>query len=116
MRRSRPWQDLIDYAKKYPGKLNLGAINPGLTQNLSAHLFKLMTGIDATIVTYRTTPDLITGVLRGDIDLAFDFYAGFQGRRCRQAAPRRRARRTTSAIRCCRMCRPRRRAACRTTW
>jgi tripartite-type tricarboxylate transporter receptor subunit TctC len=70
--------DVIDSAKKNPGKLNLGAINPGSTQNLSAHLFKLMTGIDATIVTYRTTPDLITGILRGDIDLAFDYYAAFK--------------------------------------
>lgn len=71
--------DVIDYAKKNPGKLNLGAVNPGSTQNLSAHLFKQMTGIDAAIVSYRTTPDLITGVLRGDIDLAFDFYAAFRG-------------------------------------
>ena len=71
--------DVIAYGEKNPGKLNLGAINPGSTQNLSAHLFKLMTGIDATIVTYRTTPDLITGVLRGDLDLAFDFYAAFKG-------------------------------------
>ncbi len=71
--------DVLDYAKKNPGKLNLGAINPGSTQNLSAHLFKQMTGIDATIVTYRTTPDLMTGVLRGDIDLAFDYYAAFKG-------------------------------------
>jgi tripartite-type tricarboxylate transporter receptor subunit TctC len=70
--------DVIDYAKKNPGKLNLGAINPGSTQNLSAHLFKQMTGIDATVVTYRTTPDLITGVLRRDIDLAFDYYAAFR--------------------------------------
>jgi tripartite-type tricarboxylate transporter receptor subunit TctC len=70
-------RELIDYAKKNPGKLNLGAINPGSTQNLSAHLFQQMTGIDATVVTYRTTPDLITGVLRGDIDLAFDYYAAF---------------------------------------
>ena len=80
-RRNAPFKfvtEVIDYAKKYPGKLNLGAINPGSTQNLSAHLFKLMTGIDATIVTYRTTPDLITGVLRGDIDLAFDYYAAFK--------------------------------------
>jgi tripartite-type tricarboxylate transporter receptor subunit TctC len=71
--------ELLDYAKKNPGKVNLGAINPGSTQNLSAHLFKLMTGVDATIVTYRTTPDLITGVLRGDIDMAFDYYAAFKG-------------------------------------
>jgi tripartite-type tricarboxylate transporter receptor subunit TctC len=71
--------EVLDHAKKNPGKMNLGAINPGSTQNLSAHLFKLMTGIDATIVTYRTTPDLITGVLRGDIDLAFDYYAALRG-------------------------------------
>ena len=71
--------DVLDYARNKPGKLNLGAINPGSTQNLSAHLFKQMTGVDATVVTYRTTPDLITGVLRGDIDLAFDYYAAFKG-------------------------------------
>ena len=71
--------DVLDHARNNPGKLNLGAINPGSTQNLSAHLFKQMTGVDATVVTYRTTPDLITGVLRGDIDLAFDYYAAFKG-------------------------------------
>jgi len=70
--------DVLEYARKNPGKLNLAAINPGSTQNLSAHLFKQMTGIDATIVTYRTTPDLMTGVLRGDVDLAFDYYAAFR--------------------------------------
>src|SRR5262249_9514067 len=49
--------DVIAHAKKNPGKMNLGAINPGSTQNLSAHLLKQLTGIDATIVTYRVTPD-----------------------------------------------------------
>jgi tripartite-type tricarboxylate transporter receptor subunit TctC len=39
----------------------------------------MMTGIDATVVTYRTTPELITGVLRGDIDVAFDYYAAYKG-------------------------------------
>ena len=71
--------EVVDYSRKNPGKLNLGAINPGSTQNLSAHLFKQMTGIETTIVTYRTTPELITGVLRGDIDLMFDYYAAFRG-------------------------------------
>jgi tripartite-type tricarboxylate transporter receptor subunit TctC len=70
--------DVLDYARKNPGKLNLGAINPGSTQNLSAHLFRLTTGIEATVVTYRTTPELITGVLRGDIDMAFDYYAAYK--------------------------------------
>jgi tripartite-type tricarboxylate transporter receptor subunit TctC len=71
-------QDIIKAARANPGKLNLAAINPGSTQNLSAHLFKQLTGIDATIVTYRTTPDLITALIRKDIDVAFDFYAGLK--------------------------------------
>lgn len=72
-------KDVVDAAKKSPGKLNFGAINPGSTQNLSAHLLKQITGADVQTVTYRTTPELITGILRGDIDVGFDFFAGFQG-------------------------------------
>jgi tripartite-type tricarboxylate transporter receptor subunit TctC len=71
--------EVVDYAKKNPGKMNFGAINPGSTQNLSAHLFKMMSGVDAQIVTYRTTPDLLTAIIRGDVDLAFDYYAAFKG-------------------------------------
>lgn len=70
-------KDVVDAAKQNPGKLNLGAINPGSTQNLSAHLFQQVTGADYAIVTYRTTPDLVTALLRGDVDLGFDYYAGF---------------------------------------
>jgi len=70
--------DVVDAAKKNPGKLTLGAINPGSTQNLSAHLFQQVTGSQYTIVPYRTTPDLMTALLRGDVDLGFDFYAGLQ--------------------------------------
>ena len=72
-------QELLDFARKNPGKLTLGAINPGSTQNLSAHLFKQTTGAEFTIVPYKTTPEVVTGLLRNDIDLGFDFYAGYQG-------------------------------------
>ena len=71
-------KDLVAAAKKSPGKLNVGAINPGSTQNLSAYLFAQVTGADYTIVTYRTTPDLVTALLRGDVDLGFDFFAALQ--------------------------------------
>jgi tripartite-type tricarboxylate transporter receptor subunit TctC len=72
-------KDVVDAAKKNPGKLNLGAINPGSTQNLSAHLFQQVTEAQFTVVTYRTTPELVTALLRGDVDLGFDYYAGFIG-------------------------------------
>ena len=65
-------------ARKDPGKLNFGAVNPGSTQNLSAHLLKLVSGLDVAIIPYKTTPDLITAILRGDVDVGFDFYAALQ--------------------------------------
>jgi tripartite-type tricarboxylate transporter receptor subunit TctC len=71
-------QDIVDDARRNSGKLTLGAINPGSTQNLSAHLFQQITGINATIVPYRTTPDLVTALLRSDIDLGFDYFAALQ--------------------------------------
>src|SRR5215471_18893912 len=71
-------KDLIDGARKAPGKLNLGAINPGSTQNLSAHLFQQVSNAQFTIVTYRTTPDLVTALLRREVDLGFDYFAGLE--------------------------------------
>jgi tripartite-type tricarboxylate transporter receptor subunit TctC len=71
-------KDVVDAAGKSPGKLNLGAINPGSTQNLSAYLLQQVTGVNFTIVPYRTTPDLVTALLRGDVDVGFDYYAGFE--------------------------------------
>lgn len=68
-------QKVVAYAKDHPGKLNFGAINVGSTQNLSAQLFRMTTGIDAVMVTYRTTPELIAAVVSGDIDVAFDYFA-----------------------------------------
>jgi tripartite-type tricarboxylate transporter receptor subunit TctC len=69
---------LVAFAKANPGKLNFGTVAPGSTQNLSAELFKLVTGANATIVTYKTTPDLVTAIVRGDIDVGFDYLAAFR--------------------------------------
>src|SRR5215831_1209271 len=74
----RSVRDVIAAARKAPGKLNLGAINPGGTQNLSAHLFQQVSGAQFTIVTYRTTPDLVTALLSGEVDLGFDYFAGLE--------------------------------------
>jgi len=71
-------EDVIAAAKSHPGALNFGTINAGSTQNLSAELFRTKAGIDVTIVPYKTTPELANAVLRGDVDVAFEYYAGFQ--------------------------------------
>jgi tripartite-type tricarboxylate transporter receptor subunit TctC len=67
--------DILVAARANPGKLNLGTIAPGSTQHLSAELFKSMADIDVAIVTYRTTPELVTGLLRGDVQVGFEYYA-----------------------------------------
>ena len=70
--------DIVAAAKKNPGKLNFGTIAPGSTQHLSAVLFKLTADIEVTLVTFRTTPELVTAMLRGDIDVGIDYLAGFR--------------------------------------
>jgi tripartite-type tricarboxylate transporter receptor subunit TctC len=72
-------KDVVEAAKERPGKLNVGTINPGSTQNLAAELFRNVTGAKLTIVPFRTSADMATGLLRGDIDVAFEFYAAAHG-------------------------------------
>jgi tripartite-type tricarboxylate transporter receptor subunit TctC len=68
--------DIVAVARANPGKLNFGSIAPGSTQNLAAELFKSVADINAAVVTYRTSPELVTGLLRGDIQVGFEYYAG----------------------------------------
>jgi tripartite-type tricarboxylate transporter receptor subunit TctC len=72
-------QDIITTARANPGRLNIASINPGSTQNLAAELFRSAADIKATIVPFRTSPDMATAILRGDVDIAFEFYAALQG-------------------------------------
>jgi tripartite-type tricarboxylate transporter receptor subunit TctC len=71
--------DIVRAARANPGRLNIATTNPGSTQNLAAELFKSVTGIAATIVPFRTSPDMATALLRGDVDVAFEFYAALGG-------------------------------------
>lgn len=45
----RAARDVIAYAKKNPGKLNIGTARIGSTQNLTAEMFISMAGIEAVI-------------------------------------------------------------------
>jgi tripartite-type tricarboxylate transporter receptor subunit TctC len=71
-------KDVIADAKAHPGTLNFGTINVGSAQNLSAELFRTMADLDVTLIPYKTTPDLANAVLRGDVDVSFEYFAGFQ--------------------------------------
>ena len=64
--------DLLTYARANPGKLNVGSINIGSTQNLAAELLKTQAGIEFQVVPYNGTPALLTGLRSGDIDVAIE--------------------------------------------
>jgi tripartite-type tricarboxylate transporter receptor subunit TctC len=64
--------ELVAYAKANPGKLNLGSINIGSTQNLAAELFKSTSGTDLQIVPFNGTPAVITALRGGQIDAALE--------------------------------------------
>jgi tripartite-type tricarboxylate transporter receptor subunit TctC len=70
--------DFIKAARDDPGKLNVGTIAVGSTQNLGAELFRAEAGVKFQIVPYRTTPDVIVALLRNDIQLMIDFYAAMK--------------------------------------
>lgn len=64
--------ELLAFAKANPGKLNLGSINIGSTQNLAAELFKTNAGVDMQIVPFNGTPAVITALRGGQIDAAVE--------------------------------------------
>jgi tripartite-type tricarboxylate transporter receptor subunit TctC len=71
--------DFIAAAKAKPGALNVGTINVGSTQNLSAELFKTAAGIDFTIIPHRGTPELLVSTMQGNLALMIDSYSSMKG-------------------------------------
>jgi tripartite-type tricarboxylate transporter receptor subunit TctC len=70
--------DFLKAAREQPGKLNIGTINVGSTQNLSAELLKATTGIDVAIIPFRATPDAVVALLRNDVQIVIDIYAALR--------------------------------------
>jgi tripartite-type tricarboxylate transporter receptor subunit TctC len=71
-------QDFLKAAREKPGALNVGTVARGSTQNLTVELFKSTTGVDFVIVPFRTTPEAVIALLRDDIQMVIDFYAGLK--------------------------------------
>lgn len=68
----RSLDDLVAAARQRPGGLNIGTIAIGSTQHLSAELFKTAAAVDATVVPFNGTPNLITAIRAGDVDAGFE--------------------------------------------
>lgn len=65
--------EFLAAARAKPGALNIGTINVGSTQNLSAELLKSRAGANFVIIPFRTTPDAVTALMRNDVQMVVDF-------------------------------------------
>lgn len=64
-------QDLIDHARKNPGKLNFGSGGVASTPHLTAELFKNAAGLEMTHIPFKGGGDALLGVMSGNADLLF---------------------------------------------
>lgn len=65
-------QDLIVYAKAHPGKVTYGSAGSGTTGHISMELLKKEAGIDLLHVPYKGSPPMISDILGGQVDVAFE--------------------------------------------
>ena len=72
-------QDVIALAKKDPDKFNFGSIAVGTAQNLSTLQFVSMAGLTVPTVPFRTTGEVMTGLISGNIQAAFETIPGAIG-------------------------------------
>ena len=72
----RPWPELIALAKAKPGELNFGSSGVGSSLQLTAELFKSMTGTDIVHVPYKGLGPALTDLVANRIQLVFSDMAG----------------------------------------
>jgi len=68
----RTVSELIDYARKNPGKLNYGSSGNGATNHLAMEALKTAAKIDIVHVPYKGGGEAMTGLLGGQIQVMFN--------------------------------------------
>lgn len=65
-------KELIAWIKANPGKVSYGSTGTGTSTHLAAELFKQMTGVDMVHIPYRGSAPMMTDLISGQVQLAFD--------------------------------------------
>lgn len=74
----RTLADLIATARAKPGVLNFGTTTVGSTNHLAATLLQSMAAVKMVIVPFRTPGDLMTALLRNDVDAIIQSYGALR--------------------------------------
>jgi tripartite-type tricarboxylate transporter receptor subunit TctC len=64
--------EFIAYAKANPAKINMGSSGVGTSIHVSGELFKMMAGVSMQHVPYRGSAPMLTDLLAGQVQVAFD--------------------------------------------
>ena len=64
-------KELIDYAKKSPGKLSYASFGNGTTAHFAGEMLKSMAGIYAVHIPYRGQGPALTDLIAGNVDFMF---------------------------------------------
>jgi len=64
--------DLVEQAKKNPGKLTFASSGPGTSHQLSGELFKTLAGVDMLHIPYKGSPPAHIDLMAGTVDIMFD--------------------------------------------
>lgn len=67
----RSVKELVEYAKRNPGKISYGSSGTGSSDHLTSELFKQMTGTSGLHIPYKGGAAVITDLLGGQIEASF---------------------------------------------
>jgi tripartite-type tricarboxylate transporter receptor subunit TctC len=62
-------RELVEYARKNPGKLNFGSGGVGSSTHLNAEMFRKEAGIELAHIPYKGAGDAMTGIISNQVDL-----------------------------------------------
>ena len=75
VRADSPWKtfsELVDYAKKNPGKLRVSTAGVGSTSNFDVQIIQSLTGAQFSHVPFKGGEAVITALLGGHVEVSFD--------------------------------------------
>jgi len=65
-------KELLEYARKHPGKVNYGSSGNGTSVHLAMELFKSMTKTYMLHIPYKGSAPVVTDLIAGQVDVMFD--------------------------------------------
>jgi tripartite-type tricarboxylate transporter receptor subunit TctC len=68
--------ELIAHAKANPGKISIASFGTGTTSHVAGELFKMTAGVDMTHIPYRGGAPMMTDLIGGQVQVAFDVLTG----------------------------------------